>query len=170
MDILKVAIDWAKAELFSTPFFILFGLVFLALSLGFWQLGKTDLAKAYVLPTLVAGLLLIITGAGLYYTNKMRVTQFEIAYNQDAAAFVEAEIERAESTLKEYKNVVLTAIPIIIVICALIMPFVDTPVWRSSMITSIAMLVVILMIDGAAHARIDAYHQQLLTAAKELKQ
>ena len=52
MDILKTAINWAKAELFSTPFFILFGLVFMTASLGFWQLRKTDLTKAYIIPSL----------------------------------------------------------------------------------------------------------------------
>jgi hypothetical protein len=170
MDILKVAIDWAKAELFSTPFFILFGLVFLTMSLGFWQLGKTDIAKAYVIPSLVAGLLLVIVGAGLYYTNTMRITQFEAAYQQDAVAFVTSEIERAESTLKEYKNVVFTAIPLIIAACALLLLFMNTPLWRASLISAMAMLVVILVIDGAAQARISDYHQQLLLAAKELKQ
>ena len=53
MDTLKAATDWARAELFSTPFFILFGIVFMVASLGFWQLGKTDMAKAYIIPTLV---------------------------------------------------------------------------------------------------------------------
>ena len=66
MQILKVATDWAKAELFSTPFFVLFGLLFLIASVGFWQLGKTEIAKAYMLPTLVAGSLLIIIGVGLF--------------------------------------------------------------------------------------------------------
>ena len=35
MDILKLANEWAKAEIFSSKFFILFGLVFLAGSIGF---------------------------------------------------------------------------------------------------------------------------------------
>tara|TARA_Y100001933_G_C19004609_1_gene566021 strand:+ start:1342 stop:1518 length:177 start_codon:yes stop_codon:yes gene_type:complete len=30
----------------STSFFMLFGIVFMAASLGFWQLGKTDKARA----------------------------------------------------------------------------------------------------------------------------
>lgn len=51
MDILKLATDWAKAEVFSTSFFIVFAVVFLIASLGFWQLGKTDLARAYIFPT-----------------------------------------------------------------------------------------------------------------------
>ncbi len=169
MDILKAATDWAKAELISTPFFVLFGVVFMALSLGLWQLGKTEMAKAYIIPTLVAGTLLTIIGLGLFFTNKSRVIQFESAYKTDAAAFVASELERTEATLKEYKNVVFTAVPIIIIICALIIIFVNTPIWRASMITTIAMLVVILVIDGLTHARINDYNQQLLEAKQELK-
>lgn len=168
MDILKAATDWAKAELFSTPFFILFGVVFLASSFGFWQLGKTDMARAYIIPTLVAGALLTVIGLGLFFTNKSRIVQFETDYQMDASAFVAAEMQRAEATLKEYKNVVFTAIPLIIAACALVILLVDQPIWRASMITTIAMLVVILLIDGTAHARMDVYHQQLLSVEKEM--
>lgn len=168
MDILKAATDWAKAELISTPFFILFGVMFMSASVGFWQLGKTDMARAYIIPTLVAGALLTIIGLGLFFTNKSRIMQFETAYNADASAFVASELERAEATLKEYKNVVFTAIPLIIAACALVIFFVNTPVWRASMITTIAMLVVILLIDGTAHARVDAYNKQLQQAEQEL--
>ena len=168
MDILKAATDWAKAELVSTPFFVLAGLVFLAISLGFWQVGKTDLAKAYIFPTLVAGTLLVIIGAGLFFTNKSRITQFEKAYQENVVAFVESELERAEATLKEYKNVVFTGIPIIIAICAAVLFLVNASLWRATMITTIAMLSVILLIDGLAHARINNYYQQLVQAKQEI--
>jgi len=169
MDILKEATDWAKAELISTPFFVLFGVVFMAASIGLWQVGKTDLAKAYIIPTLVAGALLTIIGLGLFFTNKSRITQFEKAYQEDSFAFVASELERTDATLKEYKNIVFTAIPLIIVACALVLYFVNTPIWRASMITTIAMLAVILVIDGLAHARINEYNKQLLRADQELK-
>ncbi|WP_299060543.1 hypothetical protein [uncultured Polaribacter sp.] len=161
MDILKTATDWAKAELFSTPFFILFGLVFMAASLGFWQLGKTEMARAYIIPILVAGVLLLTIGLGLFFTNKTRITQFETAYNKDAKVFVESEILRAESTLKEYKTIVFKAIPIIIIVAALSIMFINTPTWRAISITTMAMLIVILLVDGTAYARIDAYHKEL---------
>ena len=167
MEILKASTDWVKAELFSTPFFILFGVVFVASSIAFWQLGKTDMARAYIIPTLVAGVLLMTIGLGLYFTNKSRMTNFEKDYNANSSAFVASELERAEGTLKEYKQVVFTAIPIIIAVCALLIVFLNTPIWRASLITTIAMLVVILLIDGTASARIDAYHQQLLSVQSE---
>jgi len=87
MEILKLATEWAKSEVFSTRFFILFAILFLIASIGFWQLGKTDLAKAYIVPTLVAGLLLMTIGLGLFFTNKSRITQFENAFSADAPAF-----------------------------------------------------------------------------------
>ena len=161
MDILRTATDWAKAEVFSTSFFIVFGILFVLASIGFWQLAKTDMAKAYIVPTLVAGSLLLIIGLGLFFTNKSRITQFETAFNKDATAFVESEVARIESTLKEYQTIVFKAIPFIILVAALLIVFVDKPVWRASAITTIAMLVVILLIDGTAKARIDAYSEQL---------
>jgi hypothetical protein len=167
MDILKTAIDWAKAEVFSTSFFIVFGVIFVLASIGFWQLAKTDMAKAYIIPTLVAGSLLLIIGLGLFFTNKSRITQFETAYNNDATAFAESEIARVESTLKEYQTIVFKAIPFIIVVAALLIVFIDKPVWRASAITTIAMLVVILLIDGTAKARIDVYSEQLELAGKK---
>ena len=170
MDILKASTDWAKAELFSTPFFILFGVLFVLASTGFWQLGKTEMAKAYIIPTLVAGVLLMIIGFGLFFTNKSRLTNFPIAYESDASAFVESELARAEGTLKEYRSIVFTAIPLIIVACAIGIMLLNTPIWRASLITTIAMLVVILLIDGTAYARVDAYNQQLLTVEKDLKE
>ena len=45
--------------------------------------------------------------------------------------------------------------------------FLKTPVWRASLITTIAMLAVILLIDGTASARIQAYNQQLEMAAEQ---
>ena len=160
MELLKLATEWAKAEVFSTRFFIMFAILFIIASLGFWQLGKTDLAKAYIIPTLVAGILLLIIGSGLNYTKIQRVKQFEKDFTINAPAFYQSEIERSEGTLKEY-TVVFKVIPILIIIAALLILFINTPTWRAISITTIAMLIVILLVDGTAHARIDAYYKEL---------
>lgn len=161
MELLKLSIDWVKTEIFSSSFFVVFSLLFLLASLGFWHFGKTDLAKAYIIPSLVAGVLLFIVGSGLIYSNVSRVNTFPNDYKQDAEAFVESEIDRTEKTLKGYKNVFII-IPLIIAICALLMIFFDSPIWRASLITTIAMMSVILLIDGNAGSRIEAYNEQLL--------
>ena len=160
MELLKLATEWAKTEVFSTRFFILFAIIFLIASIGFWHLGKTDLAKAYIIPTLVAGILLLIIGIGLNFTNIQRVKQFEKDFNTDASAFYQSEIKRSESTLKEY-TVVFKVIPTLIIIAALLILFTSTPIWRAISITFIAMLTVILLVDGTAHSRIESYHKEL---------
>lgn len=167
MEILKVATEWAKAEVFSTRFFIFFAILFLTASIGFWQLGKTEMAKAYIVPTLVAGTLLLTIGLGLFFTNKSRITQFKTAYNSDASAFVVSEIARVERTLNEYKTIVFKAIPIIIIVAALLIIFLNNPTWRAISITTIAMMVVILLVDGTAHARIKTYYEQLQSIEKQ---
>ena len=91
--------------------------------------------------------------------------KFEIDHKKDEAVFVQKELDRVEGTLKEYKTVVFTAIPIIIILCAVVIYFV--PVWRASMIVAILMLGIILFIDGLAHARIDDYQKSLLQAQHE---
>ena len=161
MDILKASIDWARAELYSTSFFILFGIIFLFACLGFWQLGKTELAKAYIVPTMIAGVLLIIIGIGLFYTNKVRITQFQSEFQDDQYLFVQTELERVNNTLNEYDLIVFTIIPIMIMICSVGLVFINQPSWRASLIISIAMLIIILLIDGTAQSRIVIYQKNL---------
>ncbi|WP_400073375.1 hypothetical protein [Zobellia russellii] len=170
MDLLKLAIEWAKAEVFSTRFFIFFAIGFLIASAGFWQLGKTDLAKAYIIPTLVAGILLLIIGSGTNYANIKRVKQFEKDFNTDKTAFYKSEIERSESTIKQFV-VVFKVVPILITIAALLILCINTPTWRAISITTLSMLMVILLIDGNAQSRIENYHKalKLLDLKNEIK-
>lgn len=161
MEILKIAVEWAKAEVFSSKFFILFGIVFVSCSVGFWLWGKTETAKAFIFPTLVAGVLLLAIGFGLFFTNKARVTSFASAYNSNPSGFVKAEIIRAEKTMGEYETVVFRIIPIIIIAAAMLIVFMDKPLWRAIGITTIAMMVAILFVDSNANSRIQTYHEQL---------
>ena len=167
MEIVKVATEWAKDEVFSSRFFILFAILFLAASIGFWQLGKTEVAKAYIFPTLVAGGLLLAVGTGIYFTNKSRVTSFVEAYQADPDEFVQSEIIRTEKSMGEYKNIVFKIIPFIIIAAALSIVFVDKPIWRAIGITTIAMMMVILLVDSNADARIKAYRSKLELANQE---
>ena len=167
MEIVKTATEWAKDEVFSASFFILFGIMFVAASIGFWQLGKTDTARAFIYPTLVAGILLLIVGVGLVYTNKTRISTFTTDFNNDASAFVTAEIARSEKTVAEYQRIVFTVIPFIIVAAALCIVFIDKPIWRAIGITTIAMMSVILVIDSNASTRMADYQKQLESVERQ---
>jgi hypothetical protein len=160
IDILKTAIDWAKAEMFSAIFFTIFGLLFLIASVGFWHFGKTAMAKAYV----VAGGLLVVIGVGLIISNQMRLAAFPGTFGADAAAFVAADVARAEQTITSYQNVVFKAIPVIIMICAALVLLLKSPVWQASVIVVVAMMAVIMLVDTNASVRLENYRDQLLLA------
>lgn len=167
MDILKTATDWTRAEVLSSAVFVVFGLMFLAASFGFWQLGKTDVARAYTIPTLLAGGLLVILGVGLLVPSFQRIEGFAAAYGADSSAFVTAELARSEKVLNEYRIAVFRVIPLMVATCAILIMLLDCPLWRASLITIVAILGVILVVDTNAHARLEAYHTQLERAAKQ---
>lgn len=124
------------------------------------------MAKAYVIPTLVCGVLVLIVGVGIFFANKSRVTSFEEAYNANPTEFVQSEIARTEKSMGEFRTVVFKVIPFIIVAAALMIVFLDKPMWRATAITTIAMMVVILFVDSNANARLQDYSVQLELAVE----
>ncbi len=161
MDILKLSTDWAKAEVFSAKINLLLSLLFFLAAIGFWQLGKTNMAKAFVWPMLVAGILIAAVAAGLFFANKPRITQFETAYNTDAKAFAQTETQRTAKSQNDLA-LVFKVLPLIIIAAALLIMFVNTPLWRAIGITAIALMTILMFIDSNTNARNTAYHQQLL--------
>ena len=161
MDILKAGIDWAKAEVFSAKISLLLSILFFLVALGFGQLGKTGMAKAFVWPMLVAGVFVLAVSAGLYFANKPRITQFETAYNANAKAFIQTETERTAKSQNELA-LVFKVLPLIIIAAALLIIFVNTPLCRAIGITTIALMTVLMFIDSNTNARNTVYHQQLL--------
>ncbi len=168
MDILKTAIDWSKSEVISSMFFTTSGIIFISATIGFWQFGKTEIARAYIYPTLVAGALLLAIGLGLFFLNNSRPKYYSIEYNKDSVQFVQAELSRTEKLIAEYNTAVFKVIPVIIAIAALLIIFIDTPLWRAISITTIAMMGIIMIIDSNAHDRAIEYNKQLALAEKQI--
>ena len=169
IDILKVALDWTKAEMISSSFFALFGMLFVVASYCFWQFGKTETAKAYLIPLLVVAGLLLVLGIGLVISNQLRLGQFPDAYQADAAAFIASEITRVDKTVNGYERALYLVLPIITLISAALLLFVRTPIWQASLICIIAMMAVILIIDSNANARLGVY-QAVLVKAQTINQ
>lgn len=166
MDVLKTAIDWTKAEILSSSIFVLFGVVFLLVSLGHWHLGKTDMARAYVVPAAVAGALLLIIGVGIFVQSYGRISGFAQAYDADVATFLAAEMQRAERVLGQYTLALYRVIPVIVVASAILFVLLDSPQWRAACVTAIALMSVILVLDSNANARLQVYQSALEKATR----
>lgn len=164
MDILKASSDWAKAELLSNRLFALFGLIFVVASLLFWSRGETDMARAFVLPMLAAGVLMLILGGGLFYGTWKSSTGFALAFGEDAASFVASEVERVERTMAQYGTAVFKVMPLTIAVAALLIVFLHSPGWRAALITTTIFLGLIVLIDSSANARLEAYKASSVSA------
>ena len=165
MDILKPATEWAKAEMLSNSVFVLLGALFLATSFAFWQVGRNDMARAYIVPMLVAGLLLLILGGGLLYGTWNSLSGFAATFAQDSSGFVASEFARVDKTIAQYRRAVFTVMPLLIAAAAVLMIMLNSSVWRASLITGIAFLSVIMLVDSNASARLESYRLHLMTAA-----
>ncbi|WP_281615255.1 hypothetical protein [Flammeovirga sp. SubArs3] len=161
MDILKAATDWGRAEAFSISFFILFGILFIITGLGFWQLGKTEFARAFIYPVSIAGIFLLASGFGLFFSNKARVGEFETAYQQDASSFVASEIERVDKTIATYQTAAFKVFPAIAILGALMVMFMQKPVWQATGVAVMATMIVFTVIDSNAKSRLENYKIEL---------
>lgn len=161
MDILKLSIEWAKAELFSAKIVWLFSLIILFSAGGFALWGKTAIAKAFVIPFIVSGILLIIIGAGLYTANQPRLAQFKTAYKNDVDGFVKKEIERTAKSESDFK-IVFKVLPAIAILAAVFLILFSTPHWRAISITVILLVTFLMIVDSNTAARNAAYREQLL--------
>ena len=118
MEILKLSTDWAKAEVFSARMITLLSFFFFLVAIGFWQLGRTAMAKAFVWPLLVAGVLMICIAAGLYSANKPRILSFETACKNDQGEFIQNEIARTAKSQNDLATIVFKVLPIITIVVA----------------------------------------------------
>ena len=164
MDILKTSIDWARAELLSNGLFAIFGAMFLVASLLFWSRGETDMAKAFVFPMMIAGVLMLILGGGLFYGTWKSLTGFSTAFADDNARFIGLEVQRIDRTMSQYGSAVFNVMPLLITAAALLIVFVNSPGWRAAFITVIIFLGLIMLIDINANARLERYKADLVSA------
>jgi len=165
MDILKISTEWARAELFSAKIVGLLSLIVLLTAVGFALWGKTVMAKAFIIPMIVAGLFLLAVGIGLYSANKPRIEQFKTEYNADANSFVQKEIARTTKSQSEFQTV-FKALPAIIIVAVIVLMLFSSANWRAITLTIITISAFLMIIDSNTEARNNIYREQLLKFGK----
>lgn len=139
----------------------LFSIIVLLSAVGFALWGKTAMAKAFVIPMIVAGLFLVSIGIGLYTSNKPRIEQFKNEYNTDANSFVQKEIARTTKSQSDFIKV-FKVLPAIIIVAAILLLFSPSFNWRAIAITLIALCAFLMIVDSNTEARNNIYRETLL--------
>lgn len=160
MELLKLSTDWAKAEVFSAKMVWLFSIIVLLSALGFWYWGKTTMAKAFVWPLVVSGLLLVAVGVGLFWANKPRILQFEQASINNPSTFLQQELQRTAKSQKELA-MVFKALPALLVLSGLLIFFLSSANWRAIGIAIGLVALFLMAVDSNTDARNTIYHKQL---------
>lgn len=161
MDIIKISTDWARAEIFSAKAVWIFSIITIISAVGFYYLGKTVMAKAFVIPLAITGFLITAIGTGLYTANKPRIIQFENEYKTDSSTFIQKEIERTSKSNGDFV-VVFKVLPILIIVGAGMFLLGKSPYWQTSGISLVLLAAFLLAVDSNTAARNEAYRQELL--------
>jgi ABC-2 type transport system permease protein len=162
MDIIKLSMDWARAEVFSAKIVWLFSAVELLAAIGFWYWGKTAMAKAFIWPLLVMGLFLVSVGVGLYAANHPRIARFENEYHRGPGAFLESEIQRTAKS-QTGLSLVFIILPVMVILGAVVIMVTPASVWRAIAVAVILNAAFLMVVDSNTEARNNTYHAQLLS-------
>jgi ABC-2 type transport system permease protein len=130
---------------------------------SYWFLvfRQNGYGKAFVLPFLIAGVFLVAIGAGLFFTNKPRIEQFQKEYRQDPGTFVRQEIQRTAESQKQLK-LVFRILPLLVIVAALIILLLpDSTQWKAVGIIVIATIAFLMVVDSNTNYRNTTYHSQL---------
>ena len=165
MDILNLSTEWAKSEVFSAKIVWLFSIIEISAAIGFCYWGRTPMAKAFVWPLLVVGLFIAAIGAGLYFANSPRISQFEKEANLNPNGFVQSEKLRTGKSKRELA-LVFKILPAVIVLAAISILVVPPSIWRAIAISVIVNSAFLMMVDSNTEARNNAYHSEILRTSK----
>lgn len=160
MDIVKLSTEWARSEVFSAKIIALLSIVVLLTAVGFFYFGKTQMARAFIIPMLVSGVFLVAVSAGLYFANQPRIEKFEKEFIENPKDFVQKEIQRTEKSNNDFK-LVFQILPLLAIVGSLLIFFLKNPHWKAIGIVLVLLSALLMLIDANTAARNDNYLNEL---------
>ena len=162
MALIEHTINWYKGEVFESILTLGFGVFLIAIALVFWKVGTTQGTQAIIIPLLVVGLILSLTGGYNANTNQKKMRQIESTiFNLDDTHFLQLEKERVEGFqyLYTFTKYLATAL---FVISLLIFFFTENKHLQAVAIALIILGVSGLVIDYFSKERADTYYQIII--------
>lgn len=161
MNLIEYTINWYKGEIFEATIIGVFGIFLIAISIAFWNLGKTPNAQAMLIPLLVVGLLLGFTGAYMSYSNSNKMKTLSETTIESQQEFIQLEKQRVEGFQSLYTYTKIGATLFFSI--AIILFFVtDNRHWQAIAIALIITGASGLVIDYFSKERADVYYNELL--------
>lgn len=164
MDFIDHTIAWCRGEIFEGKMIALFGITVISLAILFWRLGTTPFAKALFVPLLVLGMVCAVGSGYMLLSNQKRIPEYEKAYQEAPAEFIQAEKKRAEGFLRWYP-ITLTIASIVMVLGMGSFLFIGGTWGRTIGLTVLLMGLLVFFIDHFSEERAETYYQHILEFA-----
>ncbi|MBT8256272.1 MAG: hypothetical protein KJO23_07010 [Bacteroidia bacterium] len=160
MEFIQHTIEWCRGEIFEGKLSILFGIVILLASLGYWKFGSTDAAKAMFVPLLMVALLSIAIGAYLIQANSKRITHYTEQFEQTPAEFILSEQERTAAFIKwyPYTQYILFGLGILAMLCLILS---NKPLLRAIGIALLLLVLYMFTLDHFSEERAYKYRREI---------
>ena len=161
MNFIEHTIHWYKGEAFEALVSAGFGIVFILIGLALWKIGNSPAAQALIIPLMVIGLILGISGLNNTVVNRKAVQQLEHTKLESRLSFMQSEKERVEGfqylyTFTKYLATGLFAVALFIFF------FTEHIQWRAIAISMVILGGSGLVIDYFSKERADIYYQTIL--------
>lgn len=161
MSLINDTIDWYKGEVFEAFFICGFGVFIFVIAIVIKGFGDTYGSQALILPIMVIGIILGMTGGYNAYVNKQKIMPLEQVQSIDEMSFIQSEKERVEGfqylyTFTKYLATVLFALAILIFF------FLENKNWQAIAIAMVILGLSGLVIDYFSKERADTYYQIIL--------
>ncbi len=161
MNFINHTLEWYKGEAFESLITSVFGSLLIVLAIYCWRMGTTQGAQALVLPLLLVGLLIGVSGTYNYFSHQKAIHTIEHIQTEKIKSFIQSEKERVKGFHSLYTFTKYLAL-ILFTLAMIIFFFVENRSWQAIAIAFIILGLSGLVIDYFSEERANHYYNIIL--------
>ncbi len=166
MDFIKT---YFTAEKNESLIFILFGVLTIGFSVYSLLKWGDSFYRGFAIPAILIGIIQIIVGSTVYFRTDQQIIQVETLYQQDQAAFKNAEVPRMNTVMKNFSIYKMVEVAFVVIGMLLIFSSPGKEFWLGIGVGMLLQGALMLTADIFAERRGTEYIQAIDRIAEETK-
>lgn len=166
MDLIKT---YFTAEKNESLIFILFGVLTIGFSVYALVKWGDSFYQGFAIPAILIGIIQIVVGSTVYFRTDQQIIQVETLYQQDQAAFKNAEVPRMNTVMKNFSIYKMVEVAFVVIGLLLIFLAPSKEFWLGIGVGMLLQGAFMLTADIFAERRGTEYIQAIDRIAEETK-
>lgn len=166
MDFIKT---YFTAEKNESLIFILFGVLTIGFSVYSLLKWGDSFYRGFAIPAILIGIIQIVVGSTVYFRTDQQIIQVETLYQQDQAAFKNAEVPRMNTVMKNFSIYKIVEVAFVIIGLLLIFFATSKEFWLGIGVGMLLQGALMLTADVFAERRGKEYIQAMDRVAEATK-